>query len=459
MQDTAKDDAQEVPTAPSGKTAPALREDGPVMLSPIERLPITEAAERVIQILTRERCRVLLAGGAVRDHLMGRPAKDIDLCTNASPEQLVEILERHGIKVLPVGQSFGVVVAIVGGEQIEIATFRTDGYSSDGRRPDSVTLGVDPAEDAKRRDLTINGLFYDPVEHIIIDHVGGAQDMAEKVLRFIGNPEDRISEDKLRMMRYLRFLMKTGFSRDAASEAAIQRNADKIKGVSKERIKDEMEKMLAYGPISKILEHLSVLGLLPYVLPEAAGLIGKEQIAADRLPSTASPELKWAALLYEAGPGAADKFCKRLKFSNDERQKVVYLCQNVARVAELSSMDPVKARHFVFDKDLAAVNTHFEDLLLLARAINEAGGGQQSQALNKALQTYSTIKLEAERRKNAGIDLKRLITGNDIMEKLGIKGGPEVGRLQAAVQDRLLLDAEPTRESALRYLDEIESSS
>lgn len=426
----------------------------PVTLSLIEKLPLTESAERVIQILTRERCRVLLAGGAVRDHLMGQLSKDIDLCTNALPEQLIEILERNNIKVLPIGQAFGIVIAVIDGEQIEIATFRTDGYSSDARRPDTVTLGVDPAEDAKRRDLTINGLFYDPVQGIVVDHVGGAQDIADRKLRFIGNPEERIAEDNLRMMRYVRFLLKTGFDRDPASEEAVINNSENISTVSAERIKDEMEKMLAYNPISQGLAYLSELKLLPHILPEAEVLLGREKIAADELPVNASNELKWAALVYEAGSKKVAKFCKRLKFSNVEKEKVVWLSENLEEVVKIPEMEEVQAKRFILNKDFSDINPYFEDLMLLAQAVGKTSYEIDEKKVFLAWERINLIKQEADERQKSGLQLKKLVTGKDVMEKLGIaKGGAQVGKLLNQVHDWLLVQKEPTREGGLRYLD------
>lgn len=428
----------------------------PVTFSPIEKLPLTEAAERVIQILTRERCYILLAGGAVRDHMMGRLAKDIDLCTSATPDQLLEILERNSIKVLPVGQSFGVVIAVIDGEQIEIATFRTDGYSSDARRPDTVTLGVDPAEDAKRRDLTINGLFYDPVEGVVVDHVGGMQDITDEKLRFIGNPEERIKEDNLRMMRYVRFLLKTGFTRDAASEEAVKNNAERITTVSVERIKDELEKMLAYGPISQIIAHLSELKLLQHILPEAERLLGREPIAADELPVNASVELKWTALLYEAGTDGVTECCNRLKFSNTQKEKVVWLSKNLGEVVKIPEMDELQARRYILDKNFNDANPDFEDLMLLAQAVSKISEEIDEKDVFLAWERINSIKKEADERREAGLNLKKLVTGKDVIEKLSqAKGGPQVGKLLGQVHDWLLVQTEPTREGALEYLDEL----
>jgi len=428
----------------------------PVMFSPIEKLPLTEAAERVIQILTRERIYVLLAGGAVRDHMMGRLAKDIDLCTSATPEQLLEILARNNIRVLPVGQSFGVVIAVIDGEQIEIATFRTDGYSSDARRPDSVTLGVDPAEDAKRRDLTINGLFYDPIEGIVVDHVGGMQDIVDGKLRFIGNPEERIKEDNLRMMRYVRFLLKTGFTRDSASEEAVRNNAEKITTVSAERIKDEIEKMLAYGPISQIITHLSELKLLQHILPEAESLFGREQIAADELPVNAAMELKWAALLYEKGTDGAAACCKRLKFSNEQKDKVIWLSKNLREVVRIPEMQELEAKRFILNKNFDDIDPNFEELILLAQAVGKISEEIDEKKVFQAWNRIQSIKHEADERREAGLELKKLVTGKDIMERLGTaKGGPQVGKLLNQIHDWLLIQTSPTREGALEYLDEL----
>ncbi len=442
------------------------QEGDPILMSPIERLPIAEAAQLVIQILTRARCHVLVAGGAVRDHLLGKLAKDIDLCTDAKPEELIKILEEDGIKVLPAGQKFGIVIAVVNGEQIEIATFRTDGYSSDSRHPDEITIGVSPAEDAMRRDLTVNGLFYDPnqgEQGTIIDHVGGVEDMGEQILRFIGNPAERVGEDDLRMLRYVRFLVKTGFKADEESNHVIRKNAHLIKSVSVERIRDEFGKIWALGKFSDSLRALKDLNLLEHVLPEEVSiLVEREQIAADQLSEDASMELRWAAVLYETDIQDINKFCgnKGIKMSNKERGKIVWLCENVSKVFELSIMDIVDAKRFVLMSQLNDENPHFEDLLSLAEARFNAlspSDEKMHKLLLDARKLYEDIKKDAEARRSAGCDLKRLITGKDIMQALGLKkGGPLVGKTQRRLEDLLLAhDGVPTREDGLAYLNEI----
>ena len=185
----------------------------------------------------------LFAGGCVRDSLLGREAKDYDIATTARPEQVRKLFGHR--RTLAVGASFGVIMVLApqGGGQVEVATFRTEGPYLDGRRPESVAFCT-PEEDARRRDFTINGMFFDPVEQRVLDFVSGEQDLNAKIVRAIGNPHERFREDKLRMLRAVRFTATLGFSLDPETADAIRAMASELIVVSSERIAQELKKML-----------------------------------------------------------------------------------------------------------------------------------------------------------------------------------------------------------------------
>jgi poly(A) polymerase len=208
------------------------------------------------------------AGGCVRDQLLGRAPKDYDVATDATPPQIREVFGRRC--TLAIGAAFG-VITVLGPKQagqIEVATFRRDAPYSDGRHPDSVTFST-AEEDASRRDFTVNGLFYDPIREQVIDFVGGREDLAQRVIRAIGNPRDRFGEDRLRMLRAVRFTATFGFALDADTLAAVREMAGEITMVSPERIAMEMRQMLAAPGRGTAVRLLVETGLAEAILPEA----------------------------------------------------------------------------------------------------------------------------------------------------------------------------------------------
>jgi hypothetical protein len=216
----------------------------------------------------------LWAGGCVRDMLMDREPKDYDVATNARPDQIRDVFGHR--RTLAIGASFGVIALLgpSGAGQIDVATFRQDAEYSDGRHPDSVSF-CNAEEDAQRRDFTINGLFYDPLEKRVIDYVGGQADLKEQVIRAIGDPTARFREDKLRVLRAVRFAATLGFKLDSGTSAAIREFSSQIRAVSAERITEEMKRILVSPRRRLGLELLSSNQLLPEILPEADGILVK----------------------------------------------------------------------------------------------------------------------------------------------------------------------------------------
>ena len=194
-----------------------------------------DAAYKVVRQLHKAGYTALFAGGCVRDRLLDRPAKDYDVVTDAVPEQVTACFRR----TLQIGAQFGVVMVLTDGQQVEVATFRTEGGYQDGRHPTHVEF-ASATEDASRRDFTVNGMFFDPIEKEVLDFVNGRQDLEKQVLRTIGDPDERFGEDYLRMLRAVRFAVKLEFEIEPATWAAIKKHAPKITGVSAERIASEL---------------------------------------------------------------------------------------------------------------------------------------------------------------------------------------------------------------------------
>ncbi len=232
---------------------------------PRDTRPLVEKATSVVAALRRAGHEAYFAGGCVRDHVMGTPPHDYDIATSATPEEVQSLFPR----TLAIGAQFGVIQVRYGGEGFEVTTFRTDVSYSDGRRPDRVQF-VSAEEDVQRRDFTINGLLQDPLSGDVIDHVGGVADIEAKCIRAIGEPSARFAEDRLRMMRAVRFASRFEFAIDAATADAIRGDAAGIVDVSPERIRDELMRTFAEGDAGAGHALLGDLHLLHHVLPEAA---------------------------------------------------------------------------------------------------------------------------------------------------------------------------------------------
>ena len=277
---------------------------------------VVAAARGVAGELSRAGFQSLFAGGCVRDALLGRPLKDIDLATSATPDQVEALFAGRTVAV---GKAFGVVLVLRGGFQFDVATFRTDGAYADGRHPGSVTFATAEG-DAQRRDFTVNGLFCDPQSGEVIDHVNGLADLDARVIRAIGEPEARFREDHLRMLRAVRFASVLGFRIEAATLEAVKAHAAWIQTVSAERIASEFVRLLCESPRPSVgLNLLRESGLLAHFLPEAMALHGTGQppqfhpegdvwthtcLMLDELAAPRDPELALAVLLHDIGKPA-----------------------------------------------------------------------------------------------------------------------------------------------------------
>jgi len=273
--------------------------------------------------------QALWAGGCVRDLVLEHEPSDYDVATTATPEEVRDVFGKK--RTVPVGASFGVMLVLgpEGVEPVEVATFRREGEYVDGRRPESVEYCT-PEEDAHRRDFTINGMFYDPITETIHDFVGGENDLKRRILRCIGNPEDRFAEDKLRMLRAVRFATRFGFELDESTANAVKKHVSEITVVSVERITQELCKMLAHDNRRQAVEMSLELGLWPIILPElplpVIGSTEHQQLMSILQQLEApSPELVLVIVGRHLSPRQAGELARRLKLSNDQRQHMVWL--------------------------------------------------------------------------------------------------------------------------------------
>ena len=335
---------------------------------------LKDFAISIIQKLRQRGFQAYLVGGCVRDLLLKREPADYDVATSATPAEVMEIFPD----TYAVGAQFGVVLVPVPQEHqtseaespspksgaVEVATFRSDLGYSDGRRPDQVRFSQDPREDVARRDFTINGMMLDPVSGEVLDFVGARKDLEQKLIRTIGDPEQRFSEDKLRMLRAIRFAARFEYEIEPETLLAIRRLAQEIQIVSHERVRDELTKMLTEGHARRAFLLLDESGLLREVLPEISAMKGVEQppefhpegdvfahtlLLLENLPQPCPLTLAWGALLHDVGKPAtfrrapdrirfdghvdvgvkiAEGICERLRFSNHDSTQVLALVQN-----------------------------------------------------------------------------------------------------------------------------------
>lgn len=288
-------------------------------------MTLESVAEDIVRRLTQAGYEAYFAGGCVRDFLLGLPFDDIDIATSASPEKVMELFSR----TIPVGVSFGAVLVVEGGHTFEVSSFRKDGLYIDGRHPTTIEFAT-PQEDAQRRDFTINGMFWDPASHRVLDYVGGQEDLRRGVVRAIGDPTHRFREDRLRMIRAVRFKARFRFSLDAATEAAILQQASTLlPAVAVERIWQEFKKMFSFPHFDEALLDLHRLGLLPVIFP-ALKEVGLEDLSR-RLRSFSSfpPDAPLILFLMELFPSSSleeqDEIALRLKVSHRDREWLVLL--------------------------------------------------------------------------------------------------------------------------------------
>ncbi|MGB9203136.1 MAG: CCA tRNA nucleotidyltransferase [Terriglobales bacterium] len=451
-------------------------------------------ATEVVRILRERGHQAYFAGGCVRDLLLSREPADYDVSTDATPQQVMQIFPQ----TFAVGEQFGVVLVPLGrddysmtGEDarrsigargaVEVATFRSDVAYSDGRHPDEVRFSKDPREDAQRRDFTINGMMLDPLvfdttTNGILDFVGGRNDLQAGIIRAIGDPERRFAEDKLRMLRAVRFAARFDYTIDPATMAAIQKLAPQIHQVSCERVREELTKMLTEGRARRAFQLLDSSGLLPEVLPEIAAMKGVEQspqyhpegdvfvhtlLLLEKLQAGASGSvsktLAWGALLHDVGKpptfrvapdrirfdGHVDvgvkmaaEICHRLRFSNDETNQILALVANHMRFADVERMSQSTLKKFL---RLPAFDEHLE----LHRIDCLSSHGQ--------LDSYEYSREQLRSLPPEAIRPKPLITGRDLIDA-GYEPGPRFKEVLTAVEDAQLEGRLTSREAAIEFV-------
>lgn len=397
-----------------------------------------EFALEIVQRLRAAGFEALWAGGCVRDELLGLAPKDYDVATSAAPEQVRDVFGQR--RTLPIGAAFGVVTVLGprAAGQIDVATFRSDATYSDGRHPDRVTF-TDAEHDAARRDFTINGLFYDPVAEQVVDYVGGQEDLRRKQVRAIGDPRLRLGEDKLRMLRAVRFAAAFGFEIEPATLRAIQDMAAEVTTVSAERIGMEVRRMLVDARRGVALELLRETKLLPQVLLEVAELeadtFAETKRLIARLCEPTLP-LALAALLLPIGNAdVAGEIGRRLRFTNKETERTAWLLRHAATIGEAPQLPwPRLQRLLVHDGAL--------ELVALREAI--AGADDPALALCRERRAWPAERLNPP----------PLLDGADLIDH-GLSPGPEFAPLLEHIRGAQLNGEIESREEALALVDRL----
>lgn len=433
------------------------------------------AGFEIVKILHDNKYIAYWAGGAVRDLLLGLPIHDIDIATNARPDEIKKIFPKSYDR----GKAFGVVAVQEKDSEFEIATFRKDIGVSDHRRPDQVEF-TEPEEDASRRDFTVNGIFYDPISETIIDYVDGLTDIKRRQIRFIGSSEERINEDYLRLMRAIRFTVRLNFSLEKQTKAAVISHVSKIKEISSERLRDETSKILLLNDRKKALELMDELGLLQEILPEIIELKSVSQppefhtegdvwthtmLALNNLGDLSATEdneeLVWCVLLHDtAKPETigyrteknktsitffnhdaksakkAEIILERFRFSHHFINKVTWaISQHMRIVHAFTGMSDRKQKKLFVDPNInLLLNLTKADLSASLRP-----SGKPDMTLYKnALALREKFEKESSEEEKRQVKKFDLVTGVDIMKYLNIKPGPEVGKIKSELEQAYL---------------------
>lgn len=407
-----------------------------------------------------------LVGGCVRDILLKKEPKDFDIVTNASSEDIESIFS----KTIPVGKKFGIIIVRHEGHNFEIATFRKDSEESDGRRPKSISRGT-KKEDSQRRDFTINALYYDPVEEKIIDLVNGKQDIKNKIIRFIGDPEKRIKEDFLRILRAVRFKNNLGFDYEKSIKKQLQLHCSLTCQISPERIKQELDKMIINkNRINSILD-MENLGILQYIIPELIDMrktpnsynkvdVLEHSLKAVSFLKTNNKILIWATLFHDLGKVTTiqrrernhyhghqyasgeifKKIAKRLKFPNYEYNEIKFLIENHIKFYDVLKMNFLHKIHF-FDHPL------FPELIQLCRADALATSGDDSdvKSIEKEYLSHVNQKLLPSFH-------DYFINGHDIKKILNLEDGKKIGEIKNDVNSQQISGNIKNKNEALEYI-------
>jgi poly(A) polymerase len=427
-------------------------------------------ATRLVERLRAAGHEALFAGGCVRDRLLGKEAHDIDIATSARPEEIQKLFPR----TVAVGAQFGVIVVLEDGGEFQVATFRSDGAYRDGRHPESVAF-TNAEGDARRRDFTVNGLFFDPLTRQILDFVGGEADLRAGILRSIGDPHARFAEDKLRLIRCVRFAASLGFEIEAETWRALLERAPEITAVSAERIRDELVKIFTHPSRVRGFDLLDQSGLLAILLPEVEALKGCEQppdfhpegdvfvhtrLMLSLLPEQVSTPLVFSVLFHDIGKpptflidetgrirfnghesisaSMTEKIFARLRFSNAETEATVVGVKNHMTFKDVQNMRVATLKRFL-------ARPTIDDELELHRVDCQGSHG--------LLDNYDFLLRKREEFSNEPLIPPPLITGRDLIAA-GLKPGPHFKKLLDSAQALQLEGGLKTREDALAWLRE-----
>jgi len=428
-----------------------------------------ETATDIVRRLQDAGFAAFWVGGCVRDYLLGRAPQDYDIATNAPPEAVEKLFHR----TVGVGRQFGVMLVVEGGQNFQVATFRTESDYTDGRRPGAVQFG-DPQADARRRDFTVNGLFYDPIPGELRDWVGGEKDLRAKILRTIGAPEERFWEDHLRLLRAVRFAAQLGFIIEPQTLTAIQKLAPKIKAISAERIRDELIKLFMPPHAARGLVLLRESGLLEHVLPELAATVSCEQSPdyhpegtvfehlrkmLENLPPDAHPSLAWAILLHDiAKPLTAERDPQTGSIHFYEHEKIgATMADEILerlrfprrRIEEIAA----SVRHHMQFKDALQMRKSTLRRLLLRETFALELELHRLDCLGShgRLDIYDFLVAQAAELAQQPEIHPPLLTGADLIA-LGVQPGPAMGALLADLRERQLADELKTAEDAQKWV-------
>jgi poly(A) polymerase len=431
-----------------------------------------ELANSICDALQDAGFQAFLVGGCVRDILLGREPADYDVATSATPDQVLKLFPEG----LSVGAQFGVILVPRYGMKVEVATFRSDIGYADGRHPDRVAYTSSPEEDVARRDFTINGLVMEHNTGKVLDYVGGQEDLRAGIVRAIGEPNRRFGEDKLRMLRAVRFAARFGYEIEHETFTAIRKHAREISQVSAERIREELTKLLTEGAARTGFELLDLCWLLPVVLPEIAAMKGVQQppeyhpegdvwthtlMMLEGLPAGAPLTLAWGVLLHDVGKPATFRSAKetgdrirfdghvdvgkaigkdilgRLRFSNEDTEQILSLVEHHMKFKDVERMRPATLKRFVR-------LPRFEEHLALHR-LDCLSSHRHLEAYNFVREFIRTTPPEVVRP-------ARLITGEDVLE-LGFAPGPMVGEILHSVEEGQLNGELSSKEDAISFVE------
>ena len=425
-------------------------------------------ARRIVRKLREAGHVAYYAGGSVRDLLRGQAPKDIDVATDARPETVQKMFSR----TYAVGAHFGVIVVLEDGLQFEVATFRSDGAYLDGRHPTEVHFAT-AAEDAARRDFTINGMFFDPEANEVVDFVGGRTDLEARLIRAIGDPGQRFAEDRLRVLRAVRFATVLEFEIEPRTWDAVAARAHSINEISAERIREELVRIFMSSQRVRGWDLLDASGLMGAILPEVEAMKGCEQppqfhpegdvfkhtrIMLDLLPKEASLALVFSVLFHDIGkpPTSSVDERGRIRFNGHDRIGAEMTEAIMQRLrfsrAEIDATVEAVRQHMVF-KDVPNMRVAklkrfmarptFEDELELHRVDCASSHGM--------MENYDFLRQKRDEFANEPIIPPPLVRGNDLLA-LGLKPGPKFGEILEAVETRQLEGAFRDREEALEWV-------